>query len=293
MYRYGMTQWIVGNEDLESGFRRLQKCGYDTIEFAGEPDKLKPAECLALMKAYHLDADSICGIFSGPERDLTSGGADALMAVGYLKKCVDFGAAIGSSVIIVVPSPVGRTRMPDNCAYDQLWDNAVRNIRDAAEYAQTKNIRFAVEAINRYETYFVNTLEKAYRLVREIDHKQVGIMADTFHMNLEENNIEQSLRMIADKLIHVHIADNTREPAGMGTIDFNTVVRTLRDIRYQGILCMEFLPRVADPYQLFMNSSQSLLMDRYADSALRYMKSAEGLVSRETPPRAPENQESR
>lgn len=280
MYRYGMTQWIVGNEDFESSFRRLQKCGYDTIEFAGEPDKLKPAECLALMKAYHLSADSICGIFSGPGRDLTSWGEDAQTAVGYLKKCVDFASAIGSTVIIVVPSPVGRTRMPDTCTYGQLWENAVRNIREAAQYAGTKNIRFAVEAINRYETFFVNTLEKAYRLVQEIDHKQVGIMADTFHMNLEENNMEQSLRMIADKLIHVHIADNTREPAGMGTIDFHALLQTLRDIRYQGILCMEFLPRVADPYQLFMNNAQSQLMDRYADSALSYMKSAEAEVLR-------------
>ena len=274
MYRYGMTQWIVGNEDFERGFQRLRQCGYDCIEFAGEPDTLKPRLCLDLMNQYALSADSMCGIFND-SRDLTSKGAEAEKAIGYLRKCVDFGAAAGTKVIIVVPSPVGRTRLPEGCQYEALWDNAVKNISKAADYAQGHGIRFALEAINRYETYFANTLTLAYKMAREIDHPGVGVMADTFHMNLEEADMEQSLRMIADKLIHVHLADNTREPCGMGAIDFRGVMRTLKDIKYDGILSMEFLPRVADPYLLFQDGAQTRLMDEYADRAVRYIKGVE------------------
>ena len=137
----------------------------------------------------------------------------------------------------------------------------------------------AVEAINRYETYFANTLEKAQRLVREIDHPAVKLMADLFHMSLEERDIPQSLRMIADQLVHVHIADNTREAAGLGSTDFKAALRTLLDIGYKGSLTMEFMPRLANPYESGALSTQSELMDTYAKQSIDYMRCMEASLS--------------
>ena len=123
---------------------------------------------------------------------------------------------MGAPYIIVVPSPVGRVALLEGYTYDEVWENAKKNLKIAADYAASKNVKLAIEAINRYETYFLNTLTKAYKFVCEMNHPAVWIMADMFHMSLEENNIGASLRMIADRLIHVHIADNTREAAGLG-----------------------------------------------------------------------------
>jgi sugar phosphate isomerase/epimerase len=271
MYHIAMTQWIVGDEDIETSCRRLQKYGYDGIEFAAEPHKLDAEECVALMRKYGLDCRSLCGIFD-ESRDLTDSGDVGRNAVAYLKDNVDFAVKVGAKIIIVVPSPVGRTAQPAGKTLEELRDNAVKNIREAAGYAQGHGVKLAIEAINRYETYFMNTLEKAYSFVKEIDHPAVGIMADLFHMSLEESSFTQSLLMIQDKLLHVHIADNTREPAGLGHTDFKEVLLTLKKIGYGGSLTMEFMYRLADPYSSKEVKTETGLMDRYAKQAIDYIK---------------------
>ena len=274
MYKYSMTQWIVGNEDIAYSFERLKRFGYDGIEFAAEPYSIDQDRMVALMEEYGIGCTSLCGIFP-EDRDLTASGEAAERAIAYICDSVDFAVRVGAPYMIVVPSPVGRTEKPADLPFETAWENAIRNIRKAANYAQTKGVRLAIEAINRYETYFVNTLEKAYRLVKEINHPAVGIMADLFHMSLEESSIPASLRMIADELMHVHIADNTREAAGLGSTDFKEALRVLRDIDYQGPLTMEFMPRLANPYASGDVETQSALMDRYAKQAIDYMKCME------------------
>lgn len=274
MYHIGMTQWIVGNEPLEVSCARLNKFGYNGIEFAAEPYSLDVEECLQLMKKYDLNCHSLCGIFND-SRDLTSNGESGKNAVQYLKDSVDFANAVGAKVIIVVPSPVGRTAKPEGYTIEELIENAVANLREVADYAQENGIKIAIEAINRYETYFMNTLSKAMDLVKRINHPAVGIMADLFHMNIEESSLIDSLYMIRDYLLHVHIADNTREAAGMGSTDFKEVLRVLKNIEYQGSLTMEFMYRLADPYSATELNTQTMLMDRYAKQAIEYIRTIE------------------
>lgn len=277
MFHIGMTQWIVGDEPLERSFERMHRCGYDGIEFAAEPYSLDADECTALMKKYQLDCRSLCGIFDDT-RDLTAGGAEGKAAVRYLKDSVDFACKVGAKVIIAVPSPVGRTVRPADRSMQEIEKNAVQNIREAADYAAAHGIRLAIEAINRYETYYINTLAKGLDLVKKIAHPSVGMMADLFHMNLEERSVVDSLYMIKDFLLHVHIADNTREAAGLGSTDFKEVLLALRQIGYQGSLTMEFMYRLADPYGSREVSTQSDLMDRYAKQSIDYIRMIERSV---------------
>lgn len=275
MYQYSMTQWILGNEEVEDSFRRLKKYGYDGIEFAAEPYTLNAEEMTELLKKYDMRCTSLCGIFP-EERDLSASDHAAVgKAVQYLLDSIDWAARVGAPYIIVVPSPVGRTAPTEDVPYQQAWDNAVKNVRMAADHAQKKGVRLVIEAINRYETYLVNTISKAYRFVQEVNHPAVGVLADLFHMSLEENHMGQSLRMVAPCLWHVHIADNTREAAGMGTTDFKEVLRVLREIGYEGALTMEFMPRVANPYEIGDMDTQSRQMDQYAKQAIDYMKAME------------------
>jgi len=271
MYHIAMTQWIVGDEDLETSCKRLQRYGYNGIEFAAEPYHLDASECVSLMKQYSLDCRSLCGIFN-EDRDLTASGEVGKNAVKYLKDSVDFAVKIGAKLIIVVPSPVGRTVQPVGKTIDELRNNAIENIREAASYAQGFGVSFVIEAINRYETYFINTLEKAYSLVRDIGRPSVGIMADLFHMSIEESSFTQSLLVIQDKLLHVHVADNTREPAGLGHTDFKEIIRVLKRIGYTGSLTMEFMYRLADPYSSTGIKTEANLMDKYAQQAIDYMR---------------------
>lgn len=279
MYHIGMTQWIVGDEPLEVSCKRLKKYGYDGIEFAAEPYKLSAKECRSLLEKYSLNCRSLCGIF-GEDRNLTASGEAGRKAVQYLKDSIDFAGEVGAEIIIVVPSPVGKTVKPEGDTMEQLEENAVANIREAAEYAKSKHIKLALEAINRYETYFANTLGKAYRLVKKINHESVGLMADLFHMSIEESSITDSLFMIREHLLHVHIADNTREAAGMGSIDFSEVLRVLNNIGYKGSLTMEFMYRLSNPYSANEMRTQSELMDTYAKQAIDYIRMTERSIER-------------
>lgn len=277
MHHIGMTQWIVGDEPLEVSCARLNRCGYDGIEFAAEPYQLNPQECIDLMEKYHLNCHSLCGIF-GEGRDLTASGTEGENAVRYLMDSIGFANKVGAEILIVVPSPVGRTAKPDGMTMEELTQNAVCNIRRAADYAQEKGVKLAIEAINRYETYFINTLSKALDFIQRVDHPAVGVMADLFHMNMEEESLTDSLYRIREHLLHVHIADNTREAAGMGHIDFKEVIRMLNRIGYQGSLTMEFMYRLADPYSSTEINTQTELMDRYAKQAITYIRTIEASV---------------
>ena len=78
--------------------------------------------------------------------------------------------------------------------------------------------------------------------------------------------------MIAPYLMHVHIADNTREAAGLGSTNFKEMFYVLKDIGYEGPITMEFMPRLANPYASGDMETQSKLMDQYAEQAICYMK---------------------
>lgn len=276
MYRYSATQWIFGNEDIETSFARLKKFGYDGVELAAEPYDLNMDKIKQLMAKYDMICTSLCGIFT-PERDLSSTNEKIrAKAVIYLKDSVDMALFLGATHIIVVPSPVGKLA-PDTTT-KEAWDNAVKSVREAGEYARLKNIVLAIEAINRYETYLVNNLTLALSFIREVNISSVKVMADLFHMNIEERNNTEALTKIAPYLAHVHIADNTREAAGLGKTDFSEVMRTLKKINYKGPITMEFLPPIANPYLASGFEQKGEIYDDFAEQSIHHMKMLEKLV---------------
>ncbi|MEF3306315.1 sugar phosphate isomerase/epimerase family protein [Paenibacillus sp. GYB003] len=270
MFTYSATQWIFGNEELETSLRRLARFGYDGVELAGEPAKLDAAAIRERLGEHRLVCTSICGIYTA-ERDLSH--PDPTVrgnAVRYVKDCVDMAETLGASVVIVVPTPVGKGG-PVTTRREE-WDNAVASLREAGVYAESKRVRLAIEALNRFETYLVNTLDVANRLAEEVGVASVGVMADLFHMNIEERSSSRALRDVAPRLMHVHIADNTREAAGLGQTDFAEVVRTLVEIGYRGNVTMEFLPRVANPYEAAERSGSERLYDEYAKQSIDHIR---------------------
>lgn len=272
MFKYSATQWIFGNEPMEVSLQRLKKYGYDGVELAGEPKQIDAESVNRLLEQYELECTSICGIYT-PERDLSSSDeAIRQIAVQYVKDCVDLAVKVGAATLIVVPSPVGKSK-PDT-TIEQEWSNVVQSLREAGAYAQSHHINLAIEALNRFETYLVNKLNDAKKLAEQVDLPNVKIMADLFHMNIEERDHSAAIRHIAPYLAHVHIADNTREAAGFGMTDFEKVVRTLIELEYKGPLTMEFLPPVANPYLVARSerSEAGSVYDEYTRQSIEHMK---------------------
>jgi D-psicose/D-tagatose/L-ribulose 3-epimerase len=100
-------------------------------------------------------------------------------------------------------------------------------------------VTIAIEPLNRFETYFLNTAADAVRLCDEIDHPNVGILFDTFHANIEEKNVADALRTAAPRLKHLHTCENDRGIPGSGHVDWPGVFEAIRDIGYDARLTIE------------------------------------------------------
>lgn len=109
--------------------------------------------------------------------------------------------------------------------------------------AEREGVWLLIEPINRYETDLLNTLDEALDFVLELGAPRVGLLADTFHMNIEEVSFDRALRAAGARLRHVHTADSNRHAPGWGHLDFAAVLGTLRAMRYTGWLGAEILPR--------------------------------------------------
>ena len=106
-----------------------------------------------------------------------------------------------------------------------------------------------LEPLNRYEAYYLNTVGKAADLCRAADHTRIQLMADLFHMNIEEADIPNSLRAAAPHLGHVHLADSQRWLPGHGHTDFVSAFRALRETAFDGWLALECMPTPGDPLE--------------------------------------------
>jgi sugar phosphate isomerase/epimerase len=126
--------------------------------------------------------------------------------------------------------------------YPAELERAAQTSTAAIDAVSAANVVVALEALNRYETHLLRTLADADQLRRMIDSLNVQLMADVFHMNIEEDSIATALRKHAEHIAHVHLADSQRREPGSGHLDFDAVFEALADNDYGGTFAMEFLP---------------------------------------------------
>ncbi len=104
-------------------------------------------------------------------------------------------------------------------------------------------VRLALEPINRYETTLINTVDEGLDLIDRVGADNFGLLLDTFHMNIEEPSIEESIRRAGDRVFHFHVADSNRWYPGAGHLNFRSILSALAEIGYEGFVSGEFLPR--------------------------------------------------
>ena len=115
--------------------------------------------------------------------------------------------------------------------------------REVGRRALDYGVNFVIEYQNKRDAKLVNTMDDALRILYEVGYDSVLVMADTFHMNLEDQSLEESILKADKRLGYVHLADNDRLAPGEGRIDFRGFIRALRKIDYEGYLVMEFEPK--------------------------------------------------
>jgi sugar phosphate isomerase/epimerase len=277
--KYSVMNWIYGDEPLEKTLERLSRLGYDGISLKGEPDQYDPEATKQLVRRYGLEVASIDGIYPWPtdERDLSNPEERVRKrAVEYVNRCTDLAVAVGAPLVVVVPSPVGKTK--SLATKQKEWEWAVESVKRVAEYALQKGIEVAVEPINRYETHLLNNCEQALEFVKEVAVENTKIMLDCFHMNIEEADPAAAVRRAGRMLIHMHVADSNRQSVGRGHTDFKAIMRSLKEIGYERYLAMEPLPPLADPYDALTKQVCPELFDVYAKECIDNLKAIERVL---------------
>lgn len=219
-------------------FGPLKEAGFDGIELP--LINLRPTADLEIRRALEKNRleCTFCSVIP-PELNAISDDAEIRKKTAqHLKSCVETVAEMGGKLIAgPLYAPVGylpgRRRTPDE------WKRAVECFQKLGPALDQSGVTVAIEPLNRYETYFLNTVSDTVRLCREIDHPKVGVLFDTYHANIEEKEIADALRQAGSYLRHVHSCENDRGVPGSGHIEWRGFSDALREIRYDGWLTIE------------------------------------------------------
>jgi D-psicose/D-tagatose/L-ribulose 3-epimerase len=274
--KYGMNL-LLWDDHLHDGLlpvlERLKAMGYDGVEvpmFQLDEDLYAHwgrhfndlgLKCTAV--TIRVDADNPIS----PDPKVRAAGVaaskravDCCHAMGAEVMCGPFHSALG------LFSGAGPTR--------DEWKWGVESMQQVAEHADKTDVTLAVEPLNRFETYFLNSMADAARFVAEVNHPSCKMMYDTFHANIEEKNVRDAIKGCAAHTGHVHISENDRSTPGRGNVRWQETFDAFRETGYDGWMTVEafgmLLPAIAAATKIWRRMYDT--EDQLAREALDFMR---------------------
>ena len=249
--RFGASTFIwespFGDDKLHLA-RHVADLGFDTLEVCIEDPARVSADAVRRAAADAGVGISVCGAF-GPDRDVSHEAPDRRrLGIDYLRTCIDLAAAVGApDVVGPMYSAVGKTRLLPEAEREQQRAWATESLREAGEYAAARGVGLAIEPLNRFETDLVNTVEQGLDLCDRVGLDNVGLLLDTFHMNIEEKSIPDAIVAAGSRLRHFHACENDRGAPGSGHVEWDDVYAALAQIGYDGLVVIEsFTPEIQE-----------------------------------------------
>lgn len=231
---------MVPGRTLAEKLDNLEKYGYEGIEFGGGGLEGRQDEIINATSQSKVKPSTICAGFRGCPLDADKSQRD--LAMSDMKELLKVAANIGAVGLIMVPI-FGRPRIPDLSPYKtarQLeMELLVTLLKELGDYAKEVGSVVLVEPLNRYETHLLNRLEQGVDVCKQVNSPNVKIMADFFHMSIEERDIPKSIEEAGEYIYHVHLADSTRLLPGYGHTDFQAGFAALKKIGYDKYMALE------------------------------------------------------
>lgn len=233
---------FVCEGDPVHGIAKAAELGYDGVELhftdpAGvDSDGIKAAldstglvlTAIGTGRAYVNEGLSI----SDPDETVR------LKAVARLEDFLELAGRFGCMIIIGCM----RGNVRSNAELPAALDRLARSMAHLDRVAGDRNVTIVFEPINRYENNFLCTMQEISDFIRSNGLRHTGMLVDTFHMNIEEGDLAQTIRDCAGEIAYVHLADSNRRYPGQGHTDFRCILQTLQQIGYNGVLSAEILP---------------------------------------------------
>jgi D-psicose/D-tagatose/L-ribulose 3-epimerase len=252
--KYGMHLFTFVSRIDDSALEvlpRLKRMGYHGCEIplvAGLLDLINPQKIREALQG--LEMECVAGTGIPEEMSTISDDPETRMrGIEHVKSCVDVAAMMGAPLVAgALYAPFGIRHKGRRT--EQQWERSVRSLRKMARYAAPKGVTIGLEPLNRYEHFFINTVEDALSLLQDVNEPNVKLHLDTYHMNIEEKDLHRSITRAGTAVCHVHCSENDRGIPGTGHIDWDGVFRGLLDIQYQGWLVIESffepIPEISD-----------------------------------------------
>lgn len=233
---------LLPGANVRERFAACKEYGFDGIEPRGASVRENSALYRELSQEYDLPVTSLClgweGCMLDPDPKVRRKAMDGMIEL------LQIGDTLGG-VGLVVPPLLGYRQpiLPDLSPLangvtleKQLLVLLLQEI--AAQIQDLKSV-FVLEPLNRYEQHFPRTVADGVEIAGQVQSRNIGVLADFFHMNIEEANIEATLRDFAGKYHHVHLADSNRLLPGQGHLDFPRYIRALVETGYDGVMALE------------------------------------------------------
>ncbi|MFC6023417.1 sugar phosphate isomerase/epimerase family protein [Plantactinospora solaniradicis] len=279
MYAIGVNPWVwaspVDDEALAELIPRIAAFGFDAVELPIEqPGDWDPVRTRDLLATHGLAAAGVCAV-TPPGRDLVDAAPAVVEAtVGYLKGCVDSAAVVGAPCVGgPVYAAVGRTWRMNPAARTACYADFRRALAPVAEHAGARGVSIGVEALNRYETSVVNTVAQTVELLDGLP-PNVGIMIDTYHMNIEEADPYGALALAGPYIKHVQVSGTDRGAPGADHLDWPRFFAALGATGYRGAVCIESFTAenetIATAASIWRPLAPS--QDRLAQDGLTYLR---------------------
>ncbi|MBX7256104.1 MAG: sugar phosphate isomerase/epimerase [Candidatus Hydrogenedentes bacterium] len=227
---------------------KIASWGFDGVEFPMfAPDKSPWADLAFVLDGYALGRTAVTVLPEGTNL-IGDDASERKAAVDFLKTCIDACSELGAeSLGGPLYSPVGR--LVGRGPVEEEVKRCVEGLRLVGEHASEAGIMIAIEPLNRFETYFLNTQSDTARVVDQVGLPSVQQMYDTFHANIEEKGLGKAIRDAGKRICHVHISANDRATPGEDHINYHETFAALKAIGYDRWLTIEafgsWLPDIA------------------------------------------------
>jgi sugar phosphate isomerase/epimerase len=229
--------------DLETNLSQIAALGYDGVELAiRDPKPIDLDQLDELVHKYSLSVPAIGTGQAWGEEGLSFTDPDPKVrfaAIERIKSHIPVAAHFSAVIIIGLLRGIVKPGVEHSQAMKWL----VEALRECSDATRPYGARLALEPINRYETTLINTAAEGLDLIERVGADNFGLLLDTFHMNIEEADIEASIRACGERIFHFHVADSNRWYPGAGHLDFASILAALFATDYRGWVSGEFLPK--------------------------------------------------
>ena len=231
---------------LAQNIADIAAMGYDGVELAIRDPKLVDVDALeALTREHGLRVPAIGTGQAWGEEKLSFTDPDLSVrraAVERIKSHIPLAARFNAVIIIGLVRGI----IKPGITQEQGMAWVCEALQECSTAAKPFGVRLALEPINRYETTLVNSVAQGMALIDQVGADNFGLLLDTFHMNIEEPDILQSISTCGDRIFHFHVADSNRWYPGAGHLDFSGILSRLQSTGYDGFVSGEFMP-LPDP----------------------------------------------